>query len=73
MQKSLTAFLREAAALLRDLPNELRRFADDLDKESERAARKDGSREATRRNELWDARLAPLHYRRKAERALSQH
>jgi hypothetical protein len=52
MQKSLTAFLQEAAALLRglalhaaDIANELRRFADDLDKEAERAARKDGSRE----------------------------
>jgi hypothetical protein len=55
MQKGLTAFLREAAALLRhlalhapDIANELRRFTDDLDEEAERAARKarkDGSRE----------------------------
>jgi hypothetical protein len=55
MQKSLTAFLRDAAALLRDLAlhapeiaNELRSFADDLDEEAGRSARKapkGGSRE----------------------------
>ena len=48
MQKKLTAFLREAAASLRDLAlrtpdiaNELRRFAEELD-EAERASREGG-------------------------------
>ena len=52
MQKNLPTFLYETAASLRDLAlrapdiaNELRRLADDLDKEGERAARKGDSRE----------------------------
>jgi hypothetical protein len=50
MRKSLSLFLREAADCLRDLAshapdiaNELRRFADDLEDEAERA-RRDGPR-----------------------------
>jgi len=46
MPKNLSEFLREAAASLRDfalrapdVANELRRFADDLEQEAQRAAR----------------------------------
>jgi len=46
MPKSVTEFLRESAASLRDLAlrapeiaNELRRFADELEQEAERATR----------------------------------
>ena len=52
MQKDLTAFLHEAAESLRDLAlrapdiaNELRRFADDLERQAEQAHRKDRTSE----------------------------
>ena len=52
MQKSLIAFLREAADSLRelalrtpDIANELRRFAGDLEREAERAYRNGGTPE----------------------------
>jgi len=52
MQKSLIAFLRDAADSLRelalrtpDIANELRRFADDLEREAERAHRNGGTQE----------------------------
>jgi len=52
MQKSLTTFLQEAAESLRDfalrapdIANELRRFADDLERQAERAHRKDRTSE----------------------------
>ena len=50
MPKELTEFLRNAAASLRelalrapDIANELRRFADELDDDAERASREGGS------------------------------
>jgi hypothetical protein len=50
MPINLTEFLRNAAASLRelalrapDIANELRRFADELDEDAERAAREGGS------------------------------
>jgi len=52
MQKNLTVFLREAAESLRDLAlrapdiaNELRRFADDLDRQAEQPHGKDRTSE----------------------------
>jgi len=52
MQKSLTTFLQEAAESLRDfalgapdIANELRRFADDLERQAEQAHRKDRTSE----------------------------
>ena len=52
MQKRLIAFLRDAADSLHglalrtpDIANELRRFADDLEREAERAHRNGGTQE----------------------------